>query len=522
MTQYGKPSVLPAWAETGDKTQPTNPEIQTGWPLSTTPPSRQRFNWILNWAANAVRYFMQNGISDWDAAEDYPLNARVRFNGVVYRAIVGTSNTNFSPATNPTYWKNESTSWYGDDSGAVNSYVVNPSLPPNAYFDGMVVSFSTTNANTSTTPTLNVNNLGAVSLTLPGGAVVSVGSIPANTVITAIYNTTGPRFELQGVTAQTANAGPGNTQFSHRNKIINAMMSIDQRNAGAVQTIPAGAALAYTVDRWWAACTGANITSQQVAGSAGWGKNQLKFTGLAGNTGFQFGQRIEAANCFDLAGQTATLALDLVSTSLTTLTWTAYYANTADTFGTLASPTKTQIATGTFGISSSLVRYNAQISIPSAAVTGIEIVFSTGALLASQTLTIGRVQLEAGAVATPFENRPYGYELALCQRYALAVIGSFSGFTNGTSSVDASMTFPVVMRASPTAGASLASVAACVTAGGATSTQSALSFALTPTGVSSPWGATVRFANFTGLTSGQAAYVYTSAGTPAGFLTAEL
>ena len=30
---------------------------------------------------------------------------------------------------------------------------------------------------------------------------------------------------------------------------------------------------------------------------------------------------------------------------------------------------------------------------------------------------IGNVQLEEGSVATPFEQRPYGLELSLCQRY---------------------------------------------------------------------------------------------------------
>lgn len=35
----------------------------------------------------------------------------------------------------------------------------------------------------------------------------------------------------------------------------------------------------------------------------------------------------------------------------------------------------------------------------------------------SGTFDIAQVQLEEGSVATPFEHRPYGLELALCRRY---------------------------------------------------------------------------------------------------------
>lgn len=106
MTQYNRPGSLPAWAESGDKVQPTNPEIQTGWPVTNTPPSRQRFNWVLNYVANAVRYLMQRGIPEWAADEDYPLGARVLRSGLVYRSLNGTGNINQDPSTaNSTFWE---------------------------------------------------------------------------------------------------------------------------------------------------------------------------------------------------------------------------------------------------------------------------------------------------------------------------------------------------------------------------------------------------------------------------------
>ncbi len=228
-----------------------------------------------------------------------------------------------------------------------------------------------------------------------------------------------------------------------RNRIINGAMAVDQRNAGASQTFTAAAALAYSVDRWYGYCTGANVTGQQVAGATA-GQFRYQFTGAASVTAIGFGQRIEQLNSADLAGTTATLSVDLANSVLTTVTWTAYYATTADAFGTLASPTRTQIATGTFTVTSTVTRYSTQISIPGAATTGIEIVFTVGAQ-ASGTWTIGDVQLERGTVATPFERRSFGQELALCQRYYLKTQAVLN-----QSPVTAAAYFPVYMRATPT------------------------------------------------------------------------
>jgi hypothetical protein len=204
-----------------------------------------------------------------------------------------------------------------------------------------------------------------------------------------------------------------------RNRLINGNMYIAQRATSATVTAGTAVPTASTgypcVDRFFVYSTGANVTAAQVAGS-GSNKNLLQITGAASVTAIGIGQRIEQLNSYDLAGQTCTLSVSIANSLLTTVTWTASYATTANTFGTIGTPTKTQIATGTFTVTSTLTRYTVNISVPAAATTGIEILFTVGAQT-SGTWQVGDVQFEAGSIATPFERKIYGQQLLECQRY---------------------------------------------------------------------------------------------------------
>jgi len=88
---------------------------------------------------------------------------------------------------------------YVDDTGVADAYVCTLVPSPGAYYDGMKVGFSTVNINATATPTLNVNGVGPVTITAPGGGALIAGSIPANTIIEVVYNSTGPRFELANI-----------------------------------------------------------------------------------------------------------------------------------------------------------------------------------------------------------------------------------------------------------------------------------------------------------------------------------
>lgn len=242
--------------------------------------------------------------------------------------------------------------------------------------------------------------------------------------------------------------GSGTLAANTTNRVINGCFRVDQRNSGASQTVTAGAALAYAADRWYVYCTGANVTGQRIALSNA--QNRYRFTGAASVTGVGIGQRIEAANSLDLAGGNAVLQVKASSSSLTSLGWAVYYATTTDSFGTLASPTRTLISSGTFTITSTEATYTASFAVSSAATTGLEIVFTGGALLASQTLTIGDVQIEAGSVATPYSRRLISHELELCKRY-YALNPAWVGASVTTTRIDVGGSFPTGMFAVPTA-----------------------------------------------------------------------
>jgi hypothetical protein len=87
---------------------------------------------------------------------------------------------------------------------------------------------------------------------------------------------------------------------------------------------------------------------------------------------------------------------------------------------------------------------------------------ATGAVSVIGTLNatwyVTGVQLEVGSVATPFERRPFGTELALCQRYYYKNLAnlstvrlSISGIVTASTAGQALVQFPVPMRIAPTA-----------------------------------------------------------------------
>jgi hypothetical protein len=226
-----------------------------------------------------------------------------------------------------------------------------------------------------------------------------------------------------------------------RNRIINGDHTVDQLNAGAAYTIVAGAARQAIVDMFFANCTGANVTGQQV--TAADGTKRFRYTGAASVTAINHDTAISAVNSRDMAGQTCTLSAKLSNSLLTTVTWTAYYANTTEAFGTIATPTRTQIATGTFTVNATEATYAASFAVPTAATTGIEVVLSVGAQT-SGTWTIGDVQLERGSIGASsivVDKVDQQTQAVRCGRHRRRYTGGGVGVGRQTSTTSARIWF---------------------------------------------------------------------------------
>ena len=274
----------------------------------------------------------------------------------------------------------------------------------------------------------------------------------------------------------------------YKNRIINGNMVIDQRNAGA----SVSASGSFPVDRWNSYFTQASkLTMQQNAGSvtppAGF-TNYLGVTSSSAYTvgsseGFWIRQPIEGFNIADLAWGTAsakTVTLSFwVRSSLTgtfggSLRNSAanrsypytYSISVADTWEyktiTVAGDTSgTWLTNNGIGITVIFgLGVGATYSGTAGAWAGSNFVSATGTTSVvgtnGATFYITGVQLEVGSTATSFDYRPYGTELALCQRYYQFVGGTafafplFGGYQQANDEIYNPISFPVQMRATPT------------------------------------------------------------------------
>ena len=301
-----------------------------------------------------------------------------------------------------------------------------------------------------------------------------------------------------GNTATINGYTPTVSNMAGRNRIINGDMRIDQRNAGAAVTGDG----AYPVDRFQLRNgSDGTVSGQQISDAPSGFVNSFKWTTTAADASLSAAQytavytNIEGLNITDFAWGTAsaaTVTLSFWVKSSITGTFSGALANSAydrsypfnytisvastweyKTITIAGDTSGTWLTTNGIGIrlymslgagsdfTGTANAWNA--TGRTASTTGTASVIGT----LNATWQITGVQLEAGSVATPFENVDYSEMLRRCQRYFSksndqsaglpALTGTDIYYQNAggicTDTEDfapCSLIFPVVMRAAPT------------------------------------------------------------------------
>jgi hypothetical protein len=390
-----------------------------------------------------------------------------------------------------------------DDPTAFNNIItvtgtntlIGTSTPSNtAYVRGMTLSFVVVNTNTGAV-TIDVDGLGAKEITFSGSNPLVAGQMTAGAIVTIEYD--GTRFQLMnssGALAITASSINGGQIAGFRNRIINGAMVIDQRNASGGIT-PTN--FQYTVDRWRANLTQASkFTTQQNSGSVTPPVGYINYLGAVSTSAYSVGasdafalnQAIEGLNVSDFGWGTAnakTITLSFLVRSSLTGTFGGAFQNSAQNrsypfiYTISAANTWEQktvtIAGDTSGtwLTSIGVGVNLFFSLGTGATfsgaagswSGANFFSATGATSVvgtnGATFYITGVQLELGVIATPFEQRLFGTELMLCQRYYES--GAANELYNGTAGtvvLGIGTQFKATKRAAPTVTVSYGTVQA--------------------------------------------------------------
>jgi len=244
------------------------------------------------------------------------------------------------------------------------------------------------------------------------------------------------------------------TQLSHRNLIINGAMQVSQR--GDYTSATSTTNNDYKLDRWKAGIAGVTATVQHTSMVAdGFTVNAIKYAATSSASGYLQGYQI-VEDYSHLAGKQVTFSAYVKSNVAATL---YIYDGVSST--TFASTKHTgdgtvQKLTVTATMNSSPTTLLASVST----YDGASYNHSSG-----DYIEFSMAQLEVGSVATPFEHRSYGEELARCQRYYYKTYRQdiapgtnsadglvwLSGSTKADNTARLYIRHPVDMRTAPTA-----------------------------------------------------------------------
>ena len=313
----------------------------------------------------------------------------------------------------------------------------------------------------------------------------TAGAIPTSSDLVQgelAVNVTDKTIFTENASGTVVELGKNYTGF--KNRIINGAMVIDQRNAGASVATSSGST-AHTVDRFpvnYSQTSKFTVQQANASNPAGFplalGITSSSAYSVTSTDAFYLQQKIEGYNVADLAwgsASAATVTLSFWVRSSLTGTFGGSIANSAfnrsypfsytiSAANTWEQKTITVAGdtSGTWLTTTGIGMYviwslgaGSTVSGSAGSWTGSGLVSVTGATSVvgtnGATFYITGVQLEKGSTATSFDYRPYGTELALCQRYYETgfVVDYQHGNNSAATSTNIPITFLVSKRAAP-------------------------------------------------------------------------
>ena len=310
------------------------------------------------------------------------------------------------------------------------------------------------NGATSGATTFQTVDAATATITLPGAtgtlATLAGSETLTNKALNGSLGATTPSTVVATTVTATGLISGATNYTGFKNLLIDAGFTINQRGYVSAATLASGS---YGHDRWKAGASGGDYTFTQLASS----------TTITIASGKSLIQVVEDKN---------------VNGTSFVLSWTGtaqarYAVNSATPSGSYAA-SPILITGQTVG-------------------TTMSVEFNTG--------TLTNPQLEKGSTATSFDYRPYGTELALCQRYFYNLVAAAVSAAS-TTNVEFYYQHPVPMRAAPSS-----QVIGTMRVEDPSVTSYTQSSGASTISQASPLGMKLGFANFTGLTSARPYYV---------------
>ena len=244
---------------------------------------------------------------------------------------------------------------------------------------------------------------------------------------------------------------PATGPLSNRNLIINGNFAINQRGGSntAINT--------YALDRWrsYGGPMGFTISQQDVLSTLSTSRYAMRFQRTSGNTQTNntgVVQGIESKNCEGLAGTQLTVSFKArAGADLSSDLDVRFFYGTGTDDNPVSMTSMTNDGGTDFTLTTSFATYTKTVTVP-ASTTQISLTFAvtpTGTAGTNDWFEIAEVQVERGSVATPFEHRSYGDELARCQRYYYdgGQVRQYSaGYSVNARGTGSWINFPVTMR----------------------------------------------------------------------------